>query len=429
MHVAVVGLWHLGCVTAACLSRAGHQVVGIDDDAVVVGELKQGRAPLFEPGLDEAILAGLRQGTLTFDSTASAVAGSEIVWIAYDTPVDEEDRADVECVVERAQSILQYAAQSALVLVSSQVPVGTTARLCAACASTRPDLLFAYSPENLRLGKALDVFMNPDRVVVGVRGETSRGRIAALLAPITDRVEWMSIESAEMTKHAINAFLATSVAFMNEIASICERVGGDASEVERGLKTESRIGPKAYLRAGEAFAGGTLARDIVFLSGLASDHGTDATLLPAVKTSNDRHRWWAGRRLDQLLEGVAGKTIALWGLTYKPGTDTLRRSFSIELCRWLAGRGAIVRTYDPVVKELPGDLSGRAVLARTQAESVVGASAVVVGTPWPEIKSSAADAVASADHPLLVLDAGQFLKDTFAFDPRIRYVSVGRETT
>ncbi|EQD40130.1 UDP-glucose 6-dehydrogenase, partial [mine drainage metagenome] len=219
-------------------------------------------------------------------------------------------------------------------------------------------LSFACSPENLRLGKALDVFLKPDRVVVGVRSVRDKERIGRLLQPITDRIEWMSVESSEMTKHAINAFLATSVVFANEIASVCEMVGADAKEVERGLKTEQRIGPKAYLSPGVAFAGGTLARDIEFLKVVSQEHQLSIPLLESVKTSNDQHKGWVRHKLKALFPNLNGVVIVVWGLTYKPGTDTLRRSLAVELCDWLIEQGAKVRVHDPAVKELPLEWNG-----------------------------------------------------------------------
>src|SRR5262249_7302954 len=290
--------------------------------------------------------------------TADAVRDADVVWVTVDTPVDDEDRADVESVVRGVAALFPHLRNGALVLTSSQVPVGTTRRLEAmfAEAAAGRRVGFAYSPENLRLGKAIEVFTRPDRVVAGVRSPEDRATIERLLAPFTDRIEWMSVESAEMTKHALNAFLATSVTFINEIAALCEQVGADAKEVERGLKSEARIGPRAYLSPGAAFAGGTLARDVVFLAGLGRARGAATHLLASVTRSNDVHRQWAARILEQALTNVGGKSIAIWGLTYKVGTDTLRRSSAVELCRWLIERGATVRAHDPVVKTLPADL-------------------------------------------------------------------------
>ncbi len=315
-------------------------------------------------------------------------------------------------------------------LISSQLPVGSTRRLEQRFRSSAGSRVvgFGCSPENLRLGKAIDVFTHPDRVVVGVRSNGDRERMAQLLRPFTERIEWMSVESAEMTKHALNAFLATSVTFINEIAALCEQVGADAAEVERALKSESRIGPKAYLSPGGAFAGGTLARDVVFLSQLGQAHGVQTNLLSSIKPSNDAHRRWAQHRLQQLLGGVSGKAVAIWGLTYKPGTDTLRRSSSVELCNWLLNGGATVRAHDPAIRVRPPDLVEGIALADTAARRRRSKAPrrSCFSTPWPEYRqrSPPNDVAARMKRPL-VLDANRFTQETLGSDPRIEYVSVG----
>ena len=428
MHIAVVGLWHLGCVTAASLAAGGHDVSGVDFDADVIRGLREGRAPLFEPGLDDLLVAGDTAGRLTFSAEAAGVSGADIVWLTYDTPVDEDDRADVEFVVDQAARVFPAVREGSLVLVSSQLPVGTTARLERMFLAARPDAVvtFGYSPENLRLGKALAAFQHPDRVVVGLRHDTDRPRVSALLAPFTSRVEWVSVESAEMTKHALNAFLATSVAFANEIATLCEVTGADAREVERGLKSDPRIGAGAYLSPGAAFAGGTLARDLVFLSELGERHQRPAQLLSSARASNEAHKQWAAQRLRAELGELRGHRIAVWGLTYKPGTDTLRRSSAVELCRSLHASGATVCAHDPAVKALPPDLAGWIELAPTPLDAVTGASALVVATAWPDYRSVDPSHVVAAMQRPCVLDASRFLDASLGRDPRIRYLTVGQ---
>jgi UDPglucose 6-dehydrogenase len=429
MRVCVLGLWHLGSVTAACLAAAGHDVTGLDFDAPVVSALSSGRPPLFEPGLEDLVRAGLASGRLAFTTDAAAAGSADLVWVAYDTPVDDEDRADTRFVSERVARLFPHLRDGALVLVSSQLPVGSTRALedAFALVASGRSVGFGCSPENLRLGRAIEAFTHPDRVVVGVRSARDRERVAALLGPFTERVEWMSVESAEMTKHALNAFLATSVTFINEVATLCEQVGADASEVERGLKSEVRIGARAYLSPGGAFAGGTLARDVVFLSGLGRDLGVATHLLASVKASNDAHRGWAQRRLDHLLGGVEGKTVAVWGLTYKPGTDTLRRSSSVELCEWLLSNGArAVRAHDPAITALPPTLADRIALVAEPVEAARGASALVVATPWPEYRQVPVEAVAAVMTRPLVLDAGRFLAAAFGQASGVEYVSVGK---
>ena len=429
MKVCVLGLWHLGTVTAACMAAGGHDVTGLDFDPAVVAGLAAGAPPLFEPGLETLVTEGLAAGRLRFTTDVSkAVGDADIIWVAYDTPVDDDDRADVAYVIEQAVKLAPHLRDAALVLISSQVPVGTTRRLERMFASHVPGRTvgFGYCPENLRLGRAIDVFTHPDRVVVGVRRQADGDKVRELLQPLTDQIEWMSVESAEMTKHALNAFLATSVTFINEIAALCEQVGADATQVERGLKSESRIGPKAYLSPGGAFAGGTLARDIVFLSELGQAHGVATSLLSSVTSSNDAHRQWAERRLSQLLGGVAGKTVAIWGLTYKPGTDTLRRSSAVELCHWLRAHGAAVRAHDPVVTHVPPDLAACMHRADSALAAVDGASALVVATPWLEYREVAASHVVRQMVRPLVLDANRFLGETLGKHGGVEYVSVGK---
>jgi len=250
-----------------------------------------------------------------------------------------------------------------------------------------------------------------------------------LLRPFSSRIEWMSVESAEMTKHALNAFLATSVAFVNEVATLCEQVGADAKEVERGLKSDLRIGSRAYLSPGAAFAGGTLARDIMFLTNIGAAHNQPTHLLSAVRESNDAHRQWIRHKLQSILGDLRGQRVAVWGLTYKPGTDTLRRSASLELCEWLVQQGASVNAHDPAVKTLPRELAKRFKVHATALAALEGASALVVATEWPEYQSLSSEAVLAAMRVFLVLDPNRFLATTLGSDPRIKYVTVGKSSS
>ena len=436
MIVAVQGLWHLGSVTAACLAAAGHEVIGVDTDPQTIDGLRAGKAPIAEPGLDALLAANAAR--LTYTTDLAAIAPADVLWVTYDTPVDADDRADVELVIARVGEALPHLRADAVVLVSSQLPVGSTARLEAMLRALRPDtqIRFAASPENLRLGKAIAVFSDPDRVVVGVRDAETKAVITRLLAPITAKLEWMSVESAEMTKHAINAFLALSVTFANELATVCEQVGADAKEVERGLKTEFRIGPRAYLAPGGAFAGGTLARDVAFLTAIGADKQLALPLLGAVRPSNEWHKKWAQRRLGELLGTLAGKTIAVWGLTYKPGTDTLRRSAAVELCTDLAAAGATVTAWDPAVRALPpeladtvgdtvgGTIGGSITLGTSPEAALRGASALVIATEWPELRKVDFVAAFAPMQRRLVLDANRFLAAQLA-GTDAEYLAVG----
>lgn len=424
MKICVFGLWHLGTVTAACLAQAGHYVVGLDPDEARVSDLNRAQPPIYEPGLADLVQRGIRGERLMFTTEAKdAIRDADIVWVTFDTPVDENDVADVDYVTDHVEGIFPYLKYDAVVLLSSQLPVGTARSLAQEYADhgNPAPVSFAVSPENLRLGKAIEVFTNPDRVVVGLQDEAARAPIAEMFTPITDRIEWMSAESAEMTKHALNAFLATSVAFANEVATLCEQVGADAKEVERGLKTERRIGPGAYLGPGGAFSGGTLARDMAFLAALAARHDLMLPLVAAVPHSNDAHKLWAVRRLETLFTTLQGRHVTLLGLTYKPGTDTLRRSLAVDIAKALVTSGAMVHAHDPAVKELPDALNEFIALHDNVADAVNSASAVVIATPWDDYRNLPAGTFGGR----IVLDANGFLRSKLEGAPDVQYYSVG----
>lgn len=428
MKVCVLGLWHLGAVIAACLSAAGHEVVAVDDDRLVVNEMLNGILRVAEPGLADAVLQGIKSGHLNFTDDYASISDADVVWIAFDTPVDENDRADVAVVEQWIKGVIPCMGRGASLFISSQVPVGFSARLEEFARDEHGDkaISVAYLPENLRLGKALQCFTRPDRIIVGSRCEKALERASELLSPFCHNLIFMSLESAEMTKHAINAFFGLSVAFINEVASICEVVGADAKDVERGLKSEERIGPKAYLSPGGAFAGGTLARDLVFLKELGEQNGCPTTLLSSVPESNEAHKTWARRRLAGKLDRLAGQVIAVLGLTYKPGTDTLRRSSAVELCRWLVEQGSVVQVHDPAVKSLPSSLAESVSLHNSAKEAIKGSRAMVLATEWPEYREiSAGDVLALMTNPL-VLDANGFLRPNLENESGIEYIAVGK---
>jgi UDPglucose 6-dehydrogenase len=431
VRVCVVGLWHLGTVTAACVASLGHDVVAWDQNHEVIDQLTRGIPPVGEPGLRELIDEQVTAGRLRFSSDRqSAVRDASIVWITYDTPVDDDDHVDVEFVKASVAEVFADLPDDSVVLLSSQLPVGSTADLerrwqAVSCGRRA---WFAYSPENLRLGTAIDVFLRPDRIILGIGEipERIRSRLGHLFGPLEDRLLWMGVESAEMTKHAVNAFLATSVTFINEVSRLCEAVGADASEVERGLKTEHRIGPRAYLGPGAAFAGGTLARDVNFLRDVGAQHRRPTPFLNGLVQSNARHRSWALDRLIAVLGDVANKRVAVWGLTYKANTTTLRRSDGVGLCRELRKRGARVYAHDPTVVEHPRELDATVECKTDPLEAARGADALVLATAWPEYRIVTPQALKEALASPIVIDASRFLGATVGSDSQFQYFSVGR---
>lgn len=422
--VTVVGLWHLGSTVAACLAAAGVRVIATDPDAGVVAKLRALEPPVDEPGLVELIRAGLESGLLAFEPDgAKAVAGAGIVWVTFDTAVDDRDEADADAVRRAVEGLLPHVPAGALVILSSQVPVGFTRALAGHAAAAH--VRCVHVPENLRLGRALESFRAPARTVVGTASGAPDETVRTLLAPFGGELLWMTFDSAEMSKHALNAFLATSVAFINEIARLAEVHGADARDVERALRSEPRIGPRAYLSPGPAFAGGTLARDLRALERLGAAARRATPLVSGVLASNAEHVDWLTRTLDELVGDFRGVPVAVLGLAYKPGTNTLRRSSSLELCRWLCDRGARVRAHDPAIRSLPAEADPRIALAATVTEALTGADVAVIATPWPEYCELTADVVLAAMKTPRVVDQAGVLAATLRGDPRVRYVTVG----
>ena len=421
MKIVVLGLWHLGSVTAACCAKH-FQVTGLDFDASNIAKLNSGKAPLLEPGLDELIATGLATKKLSFTSGAKiACENADILWLTYDTPVNDNDESDVESVLTNLRRALPHLQKGSLVLISSQLPVGTSAKL----EKEFPPFHFAYSPENLRLGKAIDSFEKAERVIVGIRNDSKKLLLEKLFTPFTPQILFMRTESAEMVKHALNSFLALSITFINEVARLCEHTGADAKEVSLGLKSEPRIGPKAYLGPGGPFAGGTLARDVVTLTKLAEANGEKISVIPAIKQSNDLHRGWAFRRLQTRLGDLRGKKIAVLGLTYTTNTDTLRRSAAIELCKQLLEAGANVSAFDPAVKNLPPEFS-KIQLGSETSGGLKDADAAVICTEWPQFRQADWVKIIPQMRQPVFVDANRFLENELKNIPGVEHLSVGR---
>jgi UDPglucose 6-dehydrogenase len=427
MKICVFGLWHLGSVTAASLAKQGHTVIGLDFDKNVIENLQNAKAPISEPGLNELIFENIRKSRLSFtEDPKIAMKDAEVLWIAFDTPVDEQDNADVVYIEKKFEAIAGFINNDLKIIISSQVPVGFTRYLQNFFQQKKPgkNVFFAYSPENLRLGKAIKVFLEPDRIIIGTQPDEKK-YFLPVFSSICERMEWMSIESAEMTKHAINAFLATSVCFANEVATLCECTGADAKEVERGLKTEERVGPKAYLSPGNAYSGGTLARDIRFLQELGKINHLPIHLIHSVQESNDFHKTWVQRKSLETMGTLQGKHITIWGLTYKPGTDTLRRSLSVELCKWLKEQGAEVIAFDPVIKDLPSELQQFLSLSTDIKKSVGFADCIIIATAWPDFQKIDKEIVTIL-RDKIIIDPTGFLDATLGNLHKVRYFAIGR---
>lgn len=289
MKICVFGLGHLGCVTAACLADKGFEIVGLDPSESIVNNLNKGIPPIFEPGLEELINKNLNKNLRFTTNMYSATKNADIIWITFDTPVDDK-KADEIYVKRQIMWLFSYLQDRMTVLISSQLTVGTTNYLREEYRKWfKNSVEFAYSPENLRHGKAIEIFNDPIRIVVGSENE-SNIPLKILLRTICKNVMWMSSESAEMTKHALNSFLATEIAFINEIATICKETGANIRDVEMGLKSDPRIGYRGFLNSGEAYSGGTLSRDVQYLKKISDDLNLKSTLIRSINESNNNHK-------------------------------------------------------------------------------------------------------------------------------------------
>lgn len=347
-------MWHLGCVYSACLAKLGHRVTGIDTEPIVINNLKKNQSPIFEPRLEELIKDQSQKGKLEFSNSISDLGKSEIIFITFDTVVDENDIADHLSVVSQIKESLKHLKDNAIVIISSQLPVGTISDLENFSHFEFPNkkIKFCCLPENLRLGDAINVFMQPDRILIGRRKEDQIDQtIEEIFKKLKTRLIFMKTESAEVSKHAINAFLATSVCFGNEIASVCENVGADSHEVTLALKSESRIGNKAYIAPGMAFSGGTLARDIVYLNKISDSKRIFNPLIKSVIESNNHHSSWVLSKIEKYSKKNDYKNILLFGITYKANTDTLRRSQPVMICNELISKGFRVNVFDEYVSK------------------------------------------------------------------------------
>ena len=387
--VCVIGIWHLGSIYSACLADLGYQVVGVDKDAKRVAALNQGIPPLFEPCLPELITANIKAKRLTYTNDLSqAVKRAGFVLITFDTPVDDQDEIDLSGIFECADELAGCIGDDTVILVSSQVPVGTCEQIKAMIHQKKPALKFdiAYSPENLRLGQAIDCFKKPERIVVGADNSKTLDKVEELFSVIKAPVLKMNLRSAEMTKHALNAFLATSISFGNEIANLCDEVGADAIKVAMALRTEGRIHAKTPLFPGLGFAGGTLARDLKVLKKIGKEKNYETLLIDSVFIVNERQNGIVVRKLNCIYGSVQGLTVGILGLTYKPGTSTLRRSAALEIIRQLVDNGAKVKAYDPKADMTEVKEHAEFEFCKDAYAVAMGSAALVLITEWPEFK-------------------------------------------
>jgi UDPglucose 6-dehydrogenase len=427
--ICVAGLWHQGSVVSGCLADVGHRVRGVGPDAHVVAALRAGEPPVREPKLPTILRRNLRAGRLRYTTDyVEALAGAEFAYIAIDTPVDADDRSDLSSIFEAAREVGRAMSGDLVLCVTAQVPVGTCERLAAVVREQHPPgaCEVVYVPEFLRLGTAVDTFRRADRFVIGAETRGVAERVANLYAPLARPALFTTLRSAEMAKHACNTFLAASISFINEIADLCDAVGADALEVARAMKLDRRIGRRAFLSPGLGFAGGTLGREVRALQQVGQDHNRATALMDATMSVNVTRARLVGQRLRTVYDSLAGLQVSVWGLTYKPGTSTLRRSVALEIIGDLVAQGATVRAFDPLANLGELTEAPRFTVCGDAYVAAQGCDALVLVTEWAGLRDLDLDRVRASMRRPVFVDPGNVLDPVEMGRSGFAYFGVGR---
>lgn len=434
MKIAVVGTGYVGLVTGTCFAETGNEVTCIDVNEAKVKQLREGIMPIYEPDLDILFERNTKQGRLKFTtSLADGIEGAKIIFLALPTPPGEDGSADLKYVLGVAEQLGSLLKNYTVVVNKSTVPVGTADKVSSVIAkNAKVEFDVVSNPEFLREGVAVEDFMKPERVVVGTRSAKAKNVMEELYEPFVRQgnpVIFMDERSAEVTKYAANAFLATKISFMNEIANLCDKVGADVDNVRKGIGTDSRIG-KRFLFAGVGYGGSCFPKDVQALFHTSKEYDYNFRILDAVMAVNYQQR---ERFFETILAhyggNLKGKTIALWGLAFKPNTDDIREAPALYLIDKMLEAGATVKAYDPEamknVKQLYGD---KVQFATTEYEALEGADFLVIATEWNEFRSPDFDKITSKLKDKVIFDGRNLYSTAFMKERGFTYYSIGRET-
>ena len=439
MNIAIVGTGYVGLVSGTCFADTGANVTCVDVDAQKIERLKNGEIPIFEPGLDELVVKNVKAGRLHFTTDLSSVLDDvQIVFSAVGTPPDEDGSADLKYVLQVARTIGQHMNHYTVVVTKSTVPVGTAAKVRKTIEEElekrgMKDLEFdvASNPEFLKEGNAIKDFMSPDRVVVGVESEHAKKVLTKLYKPFlinNFRVIFMDIPSAEMTKYAANSMLATRISFMNDIANLCERVGADVNMVRAGIGADTRIGRK-FLYAGCGYGGSCFPKDVKALIKTADQNGYSMEVLKAVERVNERQKTILFEKLQKAFQGqdLKGKTIAMWGLSFKPETDDMRESTALVMIHLLLEAGCTVRAYDPVaMNECKRRIGDAVTYCNDMYDAVLDADALLLLTEWKEFRLPTWAVIKKAMKRPLVIDGRNIFDSEDLVENGFEYHCIGK---
>ena len=436
MKITVIGTGYVGLVTGACLSDVGIEVTCVDIDQKKIDGLKNGILPIYEPGLKEIVERNYAKGRLNFSTDLSeAIQGSAAAFIAVGTPPGEDGSADLKYVLAVANQIGKTMTDYLVVITKSTVPVGTAEKVRGAVANALDlrDVDFGFdvasNPEFLKEGAAIDDFMKPDRIVVGVDSDDAQKIMVKLYRPFTlngHPVIFMDIPSAEMTKYAANAMLATKISFMNDIANLCEKMGADVNWVRKGIGSDPRIGNK-FIYPGIGYGGSCFPKDVKALARTGRENGHIMRILEAVEAVNDDQKSVLFNKLNAYFGGdLLGKTVAFWGLSFKPNTDDMREAPSVVLANLLLKAGANVRAYDPVaMEEAKHDLGDTITYCESDMDVVQGADALALITEWTEFRVPNWEKVGAAMKTKVVFDGRNLYRSAIVAEAGFDYYGIG----
>ncbi len=436
MNIAVIGTGYVGLVTGTCLAELGNNIICVDIDETKISNLKKGKIPIYEPGLEELVLRNHKEGRLDFTTDAKkAIQSSEVVFSAVGTPPDKDHRADLTAVMKVAETFGKHLNGYKVFVNKSTVPVGTSERVREVIQETsngKHKFDVTDNPEFLREGTAVKDFMNPDRIVVGIRNGSKKARelMEKIYSPLVRAgrpLLFTDIHSAEIIKYASNSFLATKISFINEVANFCELVGADVTEVARGIGLDDRIGPR-FLHAGIGYGGSCFPKDVKAFIQTGKDKGYEFLILEAVEEINQTQRLRFFNRFKQKISNLDGKKIAIWGLAFKPKTDDMRQAPSITLIKKLVEENAEIQAFDPVAMDNARAIfkDEKITFAKNPYEAVENADALLILTEWDEFRAIDLEKIRKLMKGNLICDGRNIYKPDEIEKLGFSYKSIGR---